>query len=213
MAGNYLGPVVIGQTLPFYLNTHGSTGAETDADAVPSYRVYEQTTDTAILSGVMAKIDDANTTGAYAGSISINVSNGFEVGKNYAIRKRAVVASVAAAEFDTFICVADVLGTSPLATAASIALLQTYPKNTAVTKFGFAMYLTDGTLATGVTVTGTISKDGGNFASITDSPAEIQTSGCYEVDLTQTEMNADEIILKFTATGARPLVVKIRTQG
>jgi len=99
------------------------------------------------------------------------------------------------------------------ATAANLALLQTYPKNVAVAKFGFAMYLTDGTLATGVSVAGVISKDGGNFASITDSPAEIQTSGCYEVDLAQAEMNADEILLKFTGTGCRPLVVKIRTQA
>lgn len=106
--------------------------------------------------------------------------------------------------------VSDVSG---LATAASVALLQVYPKNTAISKFGFAMYLTDGTLATGVTIAGTISKDGGNFASITDSPAEIQTSGCYEVDLTQTEANADEILLKFTGTGCVPLVVKLRTQA
>lgn len=103
--------------------------------------------------------------------------------------------------------------TSGLATAAAVALLQVYPKNTAVSKFGFAMYLTDGTLATGVTVAGTISKDGGNFASLGDAPTEIQTSGCYEADISQTEMNADEILLKFTGTGCVPLVVKIRTQA
>lgn len=97
--------------------------------------------------------------------------------------------------------------------AALLTAIQVYPKNVAVAKFGFAMYLTDGTLATGVTVAGVISKDGGNFASITDSPTEIQTSGCYEVDIAQAEMNADEILLKFTGTGCRPLVVKIRTQA
>lgn len=102
---------------------------------------------------------------------------------------------------------------SPLATAASVALLQTYPKNVAVSKFGLAMYLTDGTLATGVTITGTISKDGGDFAALGDAVTEIQTSGCYEVDIAQAEMNADEILLKFTGTGCRPLVIKIRTQA
>jgi len=54
---------------------------------------------------------------------------------------------------------------------------------------------------TGLTVTATISKDGGSFTSTTNSASEIG-NGWYKVTLTSTEMNADEIILKCTATGA-----------
>lgn len=103
--------------------------------------------------------------------------------------------------------------TSGLATAAAVALLQTYPKNVAVTKFAFPMYLTTGALAAGVSITGTISKDGGNYAALTDSVAQIQSSGTFEVDISQTEMNADEILLMFTGTGCVPLVIKLRTQA
>ncbi len=54
---------------------------------------------------------------------------------------------------------------------------------------------------TGLTVTATISKDGGAFTSTTNSASEIG-NGWYKVTLTSTEMTADEIILKCTATGA-----------
>jgi len=89
-----------------------------------------------------------------------------------------------------------------------------YKKNTAVTAFGFAMFLTDGTPATGVTIAVEISKDGGAFASVADgsgTATEI-SDGAYQVDLTNTEMNADEILFKATGTGCKQLMLKIRTQ-
>lgn len=50
----------------------------------------------------------------------------------------------------------------------------------------------------------TVSKDGGAFASCTNAPAEIGTTGYVSVLLTATEMNANAIIVRFTAsnTGA-----------
>ena len=54
---------------------------------------------------------------------------------------------------------------------------------------------------TGLSVTCEISKDGGAFAGTTNSAAEIG-NGWYKITLTATEMSADEIILKSTATGA-----------
>ena len=87
----------------FYAQTSTpATGAETDADAVPSYRIYEEDTDAAILTGNMALLDDANTVGWYAKKIAITTAAGFEAGKSYAIRKRALMAAVPGAEFDTF---------------------------------------------------------------------------------------------------------------
>lgn len=84
-------------------------------------------------------------------------------------------------------------------------------KNAALTKFQFLM--TDSTNhnpATGLTVTGTVSKDGAAFAAITDAVTEV-SSGTYEVDLSAAEMNANNVTLRFTATAADDLVVTLRT--
>jgi hypothetical protein len=90
-----LGSFVIDDTCTFYVNSHTpSTGAAVDADAVPDYRVYEDETGTPILTGSMAKLDDANTTGFYSEQITLSAANGFEVGKSYCIRMTIVVGGV-----------------------------------------------------------------------------------------------------------------------
>jgi hypothetical protein len=99
----FLGILKIGDNLTFYAQTSTpATGAETDADAVPSYRIYEEETALPILTGNMALLDDANTVGFYSEQIAVTVANGFEAGKSYAIRKRALMAAVPGAEVDTF---------------------------------------------------------------------------------------------------------------
>jgi hypothetical protein len=76
--------VVLGDNLVFSICTHDpDTGVLTDADAVPDYRVYEDETGTAILTGSMAKLDDANTTGFYTELLACTTGNGFELGKTY----------------------------------------------------------------------------------------------------------------------------------
>jgi hypothetical protein len=77
-------------------------------------------------------------------------------------------------------------------------------KAAAFAKFAFLM--TDSTNhnpVTGKTVTATISKDGGAFASLNsgDTVTEVG-NGIYEVDLDATDTNANCLILRFTATGA-----------
>ena len=66
------------------------------------------------------------------------------------------------------------------------------------------------TAATGKTLTGTISKDGGAFAALTNSVVEI-SNGMYKVEITQSEMNADVITLKFTETDCDQRIVVIYT--
>ena len=84
--------VEIGKNLTFSVTTHDpSTGELTDADAVPSYRVYEDETATAILNGTMAKLDDASTLGFYSEQIACSSANGFENGKTYTIYITAAV--------------------------------------------------------------------------------------------------------------------------
>lgn len=91
----YLGSWKIDDLLTFTVNTHtASTGAATDADAVPDYRVYEDETTTPILTGSMALFDSANTAGYYSEQITLSAANGFEKGKSYNIYITATVATV-----------------------------------------------------------------------------------------------------------------------
>jgi len=84
--------VVIGNNLTFSITTHDpDTGELTDADAAPAYRVYEDETGTAILTGNMAILDDANTTGFYSEQIACTTANGFEAGKSYNVYITATV--------------------------------------------------------------------------------------------------------------------------
>jgi hypothetical protein len=84
--------VNIGDNLVFSVCTHDpDTGVLTDANPVPSYRVYEEETDPPILTGNMAKLDDDDTTGFYTESIACTVANGFEQGKTYTVYIEATV--------------------------------------------------------------------------------------------------------------------------
>lgn len=100
---SYLGFWEIDDYLYFYCNTHDpDTGVATDADAVPTYRVYENETGTAILTGSMAKLDDANTVGFYSEGIQLTAANGFELGKQYVIYITATVDSDVGTMHHTF---------------------------------------------------------------------------------------------------------------
>ena len=76
-------------------NTHRfDTGAATDADAAPAYRVYEQSTTTPLLTGTMALLDSTNTAGFYQAQITLSPANGFEDGKSYGIYISAAVNAI-----------------------------------------------------------------------------------------------------------------------
>ncbi len=87
-------------------------------------------------------------------------------------------------------------------------------KNEALPKFDFLMVLSSDhvSAATGKTITGEISKDGGIFAAITNTITEV-SSGMYTIasGFTQTEMNADVITLKFDASGCDTRIISILT--
>jgi hypothetical protein len=90
-----MGSWKIDDLLTFPCNTHSpTTGAAIDADSVPTYRVYEDETGTAILTGSMAKLDDSNTTGFYSEQLTLSAANGFEKGKCYTIYILATVGGV-----------------------------------------------------------------------------------------------------------------------
>lgn len=103
-------------------------------------------------------------------------------------------------------------GTGELSLSSGrVAIQSGVQKGVALTKLQFLM--TDSTTddpATGLTVTGQVSKDGGAYASLTDTVTEVG-SGMYEVDVSSTEMNANNVSLRFTATGANALNFTLRT--
>lgn len=98
----YIGSYAVGATLTFYAMTHAVGGILTDADNPPAYRVYEEITGTPILTGNMAKLDDAGTTGFYAAQLDLSGGNGFEYGKCYCIYITAAVGGITGGAVRTF---------------------------------------------------------------------------------------------------------------
>ena len=120
--------VVIGDNLVFAVTTHNPlTLVAADADSVPSYRIYESETGTAILTGSMAKLDDANTTGLYSESVACAAANGFEDGKTYTVYIEGTVAGYTGAKAYSFTAVvtdlADVKAKTDLISAANVTLV------------------------------------------------------------------------------------------
>ncbi len=85
-------------------------------------------------------------------------------------------------------------------------------KNVALSNFPFLMILSsdDVTPGIGLTITGEISKDGGAFVALTNAEVEI-ANGIYQVDIIQAEMDADTIVLKFTAPTANQTTLVLLT--
>lgn len=84
--------VNLGDNLVFSITCHDpDTGVLTDADSAPTYRLYEDETATPILTGTMATLDTANTTGFYSELVAGTAANGFEVGKSYTVYIEATV--------------------------------------------------------------------------------------------------------------------------
>jgi hypothetical protein len=146
----YLGLREIDDTLTFSVNTHTpSTGAAVDADSAPTYRIYEDETGAAILTGTMSLLDDANTTGFYSEQITLSAANGLEVGKSYNIRVSATVGGVAGSTVFYF-----GMGAAPLTTADlptnfdDLAITATTGRVTVGTSTDKTGYSISGTLTT-----------------------------------------------------------------
>jgi hypothetical protein len=111
---------ILEQDLTFSLQVTDAAAEPTDLDSLPTYKIYEEVTDTEIASGTMAKQDNANTSGYYIEKIETTTANGYETLKTYTIRIEGVLAGVDVARPFSFIC----LGQSDL-TVASGDLLTT----------------------------------------------------------------------------------------
>jgi len=70
-----------------------STSVAVDADSTPTYSLFEEDTDTPIVTGNFTK--RTGLTGEYRGSITLSAANGCEVGKCYNLKAYATVGSAA----------------------------------------------------------------------------------------------------------------------
>jgi hypothetical protein len=76
--------IPLGEVVHFDVTTRNiATGVGCDADAAPTFSVFEEDTDTAIVTGTMTK--RTALTGNYRGTFTASTANGFEVGKFYII--------------------------------------------------------------------------------------------------------------------------------
>ncbi len=88
--------IPIDEVAHFDVCTHvASTGAVSDADSAPTFSVYEEDTDTAIL-GPTSMTKRTSLTGNYRGSFTASAANGFEAGKWYSVIVSATVSTIAA---------------------------------------------------------------------------------------------------------------------
>ncbi len=88
------------------------------------------------------------------------------------------------------------------------------PKNAAFPGFEFPMVLSSDhyTAATGLTVTGQRSIDGGAFANVTGTISEVG-SGVYQGDLSAADTNGDTITYKFSGTAADDSIITVITRS
>jgi hypothetical protein len=177
-------------------------------------------------SGSLVEIDATNMPGRYYVELTAaevdtlgHVEYRYKTGTCAEVVARAMVvaydpypAGPTVSEIQTGLATAAALTTSDGKLDTLLAADTTYKKGVAVTAFMFYMQLTSGAPGTGLTVAATISKDGGAFNAIAGAVTEV-SAGWYKVNLTNTEMTADEVALKFTATGANQRNIKIRTQS
>lgn len=88
--------IPIDEVVHFDVCTHDpATGAITDADATPTFDVYEEATDTGLL-GATNFTKRTSLTGNYRGTFTASAANGFEAGKWYNVIASAAVNSIAA---------------------------------------------------------------------------------------------------------------------
>jgi len=186
----------LGDLWTFTVNTHNvSTGVATDADSVPSYRIYEEETTAPILTGTMALLDSVNTAGFYSEQVALSTGNGFEMLKSYSVYISATVSTI----------------TGTKSCGVSLSAFRTAPRGVAYNNFQFAGFSTaTGSPQTGLTFACRVYKDG-TGANCANPVAEL-AEGLYDVDLTATEFDGESISLILTAPGATDVIQHFRTQ-
>lgn len=203
----YLGSWKIDDLVTFYANTtRFDTGNATDADAVPAYRIYEDETGTAILTGNMALLDSANTAGFYSEQITLSAANGFEKGKSYAIYIAATVNSVAGATHHTLQIEAEVDANtvSPVVSANVTQLGGVAQSLTDLKDFADDGYDPATNKVQGVVLTDTLTTYTGNTPQTGDSFTRLgaPAGASVSADIVVIDNFVDDLESRLTATRA-----------
>lgn len=189
--------VPLGTTLQLPdLNLFDSGGDLVNADATPTYDVFEDANDTPILAAQNWALRTAMT-GRYRATFDVTVANGFQPGHVYQATALATVSGVTQA-----IAKAHFLVTYPQ---------HIFPKNVADSNFHFKMKLENGQAATGKTVTFRRLIDGGSLTEVSRTITEV-SRGKYRAALLAEDFNGDDLWFEFSATGCLDTEFKIRTQ-
>lgn len=184
--------------------TNAASFGITNIDATITSRMASYTQPTNFLTATFPSGTVANTTNITAGVITTvtNLTNAPTSGDLTATMKTSVTTAATAA--------------TPVAASvtAAVAVTSNVKKAAAIANFPFAM--TDSTThapKTGVTVTAQISKDGGAFATCTNSGTITEiASGGYALSLTSSETNCNAFLLRFTGTASDDQLIPVFTQ-
>jgi hypothetical protein len=99
--GRYLGSWKIDDIVYVTIQTSSvTTGAAADADAAPTWRVYEDSTATPVTTGSFATLNAQ--IGFYVAPITLAAAIGYEKGKTYSVRTQATVAAIIGADVHGF---------------------------------------------------------------------------------------------------------------
>lgn len=122
--GKYCGSWKIDDIVYHKIQTSSvTTGAATNADAAPTWRVYEDATATPVTTGSYSTLN--SMTGFYTASITLAAAIGYEKGKTYSIRYEATVASIIGADVDMFQIEAEVDANSAVTVNAILTAVST----------------------------------------------------------------------------------------
>jgi hypothetical protein len=99
--GRYLGSWKLDDIIRVHIQTSAvTTGAATDADAAPTWRIYEDDTATPVTTGSFSTLN--SQVGFYVAAVTLAASIGYEKGKTYAVRTQATVGGVIGADVHSF---------------------------------------------------------------------------------------------------------------
>lgn len=173
-----------------YVRTDFTDGGAPKSDLTPLVNVYDMSDDSLVSSGNMSEISSSAAYKYNVTSLDFSKSYSFKADGGATLRN------------------------TERYKGGSLQAQTGIMKNASLDNFEFVMILSSDhvTPAESKTVTATISKDGGNFTSCANSVSHI-SAGMYKINLTQAEMNANILSLKFTAIGCDTRFITIKTSS
>jgi hypothetical protein len=117
--GRYLGSWKLEDVVAVHVQTSSvTTGAATDGDSVPTWRMYEDATATPVTTGSFATLNAQ--TGFYVAQITLAAAIGYEKGKSYGLRVACTVGAVIGADVHSLQIEAEVDSNTVSGTVATV---------------------------------------------------------------------------------------------